>query len=629
MCGIAGIYVRDETKNIERDAIVSMCESIRHRGPDDKGYILEGNIGLGMRRLSVIDLTRGNQPIPNEDKTLWVILNGEIYNYLDLRSELIKRGHVFSTDSDTEVIVHLYEEKKEKCLDDLSGMFAFAVLDIRTKTLFIARDRLGVKPLYYYSKNNNFIFASELKAIINVPGFEQKLDLDALSCFFSLNYIPAPATVFKDTKQLLAGHYLVITKEGVKVKKYWDIHFDGYFTDREDAIVDQLEYLLKKTTHRMLKSDVPLGAFLSGGLDSSALVSLITESCGENLKTFSVGFQEDSYDETYFADLAAGAFGTKHHNVLCGPDDLIRDLPKIVWHADNLLADPAMLPLYCIAKLAREQVTVCISGDGGDELFSGYPTYLADTYLKYYRMIPAFIRKSVIEKTVGLLPVSYEKLSFEYRAKKFIEGARFPAGKAHYWWRTIFTDDEKKELFSEDVLREMTSMDSYPVYSRRYDNCFDKNIHPFNKFMYADLKVWLTDNNLIRVDAMSMAHSLEVRVPFLDHELVEFMARVPPELRMKNGQLKYLLKKAMRHRLPQQIIRRKKSGWHVPLAKWFHSDLRGYITEVLNDAKVMNSGFFKKGSIDKILEAHFKKKSNNAFKIWGLLVFSRWHDTFC
>lgn len=629
MCGIAGIHLCDETKKVEEDIIPAMCETIRHRGPDDKGYILDGNIGLGVRRLSIIDLVRGNQPIHNEDQTLWVVLNGEIYNYLELKSELMKRGHIFYTDSDTEVIVHLYEEKKEQCLKDLNGMFALAVLETRRKTLFIARDRLGIKPLYYYNKNNIFMFSSELKAIVNVTGFDKSLDLESLSHFFSLNYIPAPDTIFKDIKQLLAGHYIISTKHGPKITKYWDIHFDEDSADKDDAVIDKLEYLLKKSVKGMLKSDVPLGAFLSGGLDSSTLVSLIIELTDKKLETFSVGFKEDSYDETYFAELAARAFGTKHYKIICQPNDLIEALPKMVWHADNLLADPAMLPLYCVSKLAREHVTVCMSGDGGDELFTGYPTYLADIYLKYYKRIPHFIRRLIIEKIVGLLPVSYEKLSFEYKAKKFIEGAQFVPEKAHYWWRTVFTDTEKKALFSKGFFQEIGSLDSYPVYANRYNDCSDKNGRLFNKFMYADLKVWLTDNNLIRVDAMSMAHSLEVRVPFLDHELVEFMAGVSSRLKIKNGKLKYLLKKTMQSRLPPQIIKRKKSGWHVPLASWFQEDLRDYVTEVLTDPKVAGAGFFKKSYIDNLLSEHFSRQRNNAFKIWGLLVFSHWYDTFC
>lgn len=627
MCGILGIYFKDETRKVEERVIKNMCDTIRHRGPDDEGCFLFGNIGLGVCRLSVIDLATGHQPIHNEDKTVWVVLNGEIYNFSELKAELIAKGHKFYTRTDTEVIVHLYEDKKDRCVEDLNGMFAFAVLDTKEKKLFIARDRLGIKPLYYYNKDGIFIFGSELKAILSFPHFNSQIDPESLYHFFSLNYIPSPGTIFKDIKQLLAGHSLVFTRGGLKITKYWDLCFNGYTKDREDHIIDCTHDLLKKSVKRMLKSDVALGAFLSGGMDSSALVSLITEISGKPIKTFSVGFEEDSYDESHFAELAAGHFKTDHYKLVCHPKDVIENLPKIVWHADNLLADPAMLPLYLISKLAKEHVTVCLSGDGGDEIFAGYPTYMADRYAKFYRKIPAFAKKLIIRKLINSLPVSSQKFSFEYKAKKFIEGADFSPGKAHYWWRTVFSDNEKEQLLSNDFVREIRNPDSYFTYQSHYNNFSNKDFN-LDKYMYADIKVWLTDNNLIRVDAMSMANSLEVRVPFLDHELVEFMFRVPANLRMKRGKLKYLLKKAMNDKIPHQIIERQKAGWHVPLAEWFRADLKDYISDTLSNTKVIESGFFNKTYIDTLLGEHFRRRRNNSFKIWGLLVFFQWYDTF-
>jgi len=629
MCGILGVYCEDETKFVDEAAIRDMCATLQHRGPDDRGYFFNKNFGLGVCRLSVIDLFKGHQPIHNEDRMLWVVFNGEIYNYLELRGELIKNGHIFYTETDTEVIVHLYEEKKVQCLNDLNGMFTLAVLDTRSNSLFIARDRLGIKPLYYYHKDGLFIFASELKAILGFPGFSNKVNYESLYNFLSLNYVPAPNTIFKDIKQLLAGHYISITNNNFTVVQYWDICFsDTVYTD-ENFITERLRYLLKKSIKRMLRSDVPLGAFLSGGMDSSSLVSLMGEASGRALKTFSVGFEENSYDETYFANFAAKHFGTEHRRVICGPKDIIQNLPKIVWHADNLLADPAMLPLYLVSKLAKEHVTVCISGDGGDELFIGYPTYLADIYLYYYKKIPRFIRRLIISQIVNFLPVSSRKLSFEYKAKKFVEGAELTLEKAHYWWRTVFNDGEKESLFSDDILKEIGVADSYSSYSRQYDNCQYQGGELFNKLLYADMKKWLTDNNLIRVDAMSMAHSLEVRVPFLDHELVEFMAKVPVRLKMKNSSLKHLLKKTMRDKVPPKIITRKKAGWNIPLAKWIQSDLKDYITETIMSSKAINSGIFKKDKINNLLYEHSHKRRDNSFKIWGLLVFSHWYENFC
>jgi len=626
MCGIAGIYFYNQEKAVAESTLKAMTGPIKHRGPDDEGSFIYKNIGLGVRRLSVIDLVKGHQPIHNEDNTLWVVLNGEIYNFQELREELIKKGHRFYTKSDTEVIAHLYEEEQEDCLAKLNGMFALAVLDIKRKSLFIARDRLGVKPLYYYDKDGVFVFASELKSILSFPGFRKQLNPESLCHFFSLNYIPSPWTIFKDIRQLSAGYSLKVTESGSSLKQYWDLRFNGYINESEDFFIENIRGLLKKSVKRMLVSDVPLGAFLSGGTDSTSLTSLIREASGKPVKTFSVGFSEGSYDETYFAELASKHLGTEHYRVACKPTDVIESLPEIVWHADNLISDPSMLPLYLVSRLAKEHVTVCLSGDGGDELFMGYPTYLADNYLKVYKKIPVFLRRFIIEKLINSLPVSYEKLSFEYKAKKFIEGAAFPPDKSHYWWRTVFTDREKESLFSESFLNEIAGCDSYATYARYYDINQGSSL---GKYSYADIKVWLADNNLVRVDAMSMAHSLEARVPFLDHELVEFVMRIPPEIKMKGGHLKYLLKKSMKDKLPSEIINRQKAGWHVPLGKWFSSELHEYAQGTLSNPGVLNSGIFNESYINNLLKDHVTKRDNNTFKIWGLLVFFKWYEKFC
>lgn len=629
MCGIAGIYLEDKGRLVDNSMLQEMCSVLGHRGPDDTGYFLDKNMGLGMRRLSIIDLAQGHQPIHNEDKTLQVVFNGEIYNYLELRAELIKKGHAFYTNSDTEVIAHLYEEKKEYFLNDLNGMFALAVLDLRQRQLFIARDRLGIKPLYYYRKNGVFVFASEVKAILTLPCLRKEIDECSLYNFFSLNYVPGPSTMFKDIKQLLPGYYAIVKDKTLEIKQYWDINPGSYSRLKEDDILERLDYLLKDSVNKMLKSDVPLGAFLSGGLDSSSLVSLIRDTRDEPFKTFSVGFDEESYDESYFARFISKRFHTQHYEITCKPSDLIEYLPKITWHADNLLADQSMLPLYLLSKLASEQVKVCISGDGGDELFMGYPTYLADAYLKFYQRVPVFIRGKIIKNMVNSFPVSTNKLSFEYKAKKFIEGSEFEPLKAHYWWRTIFNDHDKESLLSGNVLNALDRMDSYSSYLRYYNNYPGKNNDLRGKFLYADLKLWLADNNLNRVDAMSMANSLEVRVPFLEHNLVEFLMSISPDLKMKNLALKYLLKKVMKDRLPNEIIYRKKSGWHIPLAKWFKVELKDYASDYIRSSKAMKSGLLNSIFIGKLLDEHIDNKRNNAFKIWGLLVFSHWYNNFC
>ena len=605
-----------------------MCETLVHRGPDDEGYFIHENMGVGIRRLSVIDIAQGHQPLPNEDNSVWVIHNGEIYNFEELRAQLLSRGHRFRTLSDAEVIVHLYEEKQEDCLEYLEGMFAFAVVDTKRRKFFVARDRLGIKPLYYAAFNGSVVFASELKALMCAPGFRREIDRQSLYHFFSLNYTPSPETILKNVNQLPAGAFFTISAgQGLRVRHYWDLKVPEYTRDTEQEIEEKIRYLLKQAVSRMRKSDVPWGAFLSGGIDSSTLVYFLSQISPGRLKTFSLGFNEASYDETAFATLAAQEFASDHYALQCHASDLMRIFPQAVWHADNLLADPAMIPLYLLSAYAKTQVTVCFSGDGGDELFMGYPTYRADRYLKWYRLLPSWARSRIVKKLVASMPSSTDKLSLEYKAKKFVEGADLSPARAHYWWRTVFTDREKENLFTNDFLREVKEKDSYQVYSRCYKRQAGE-MSAMDQYLYADLKVWLPDNNLVRVDAMSMAHGLEVRVPFLDRELVEYVASIPPALRMKRGILKYLLKKSMRKRLPSSIIKRKKAGWHVPLGGWFQHELKDLVTQTLLSSDTGTEGIFNKRFIQGVLDDHCAKRRTNTFKIWGLLVFFQWHKTF-
>lgn len=625
MCGIAGLFgFQDQT--IDPKQLEVMNLQLIHRGPDADGFYTHRHVGLCMRRLKVIDLSTGNQPIHNEDKTLWIVFNGEIYNYKELREDLLKKGHKFYTHSDTEVIVHLYQEYGDACVNHLIGMFAFAIYNTKQDELFIARDRLGVKPLFYQETAEGVSFASELKPLLKSPWVKKELDPQAVSHFLSLNYLPDPWTPFKGICQLAPGHWMKISKGSVKTQLYWDVPFGETIEVSEEEACKKILELMHRSMERRLIADVPIGAFLSGGLDSSTLVYLMKEHRHEKIKTFSVGFDDPDYDETPYAREVAEFYGTEHYEVRCKPEHVQEYFPKIAWHADNLLADQAALPLYAVSKLAKEHVTVCLSGDGGDEIFVGYPTFEADRHHRLYSKVPSFLRRGFVEPLVGMIPSTTQKVGFDYKAKKFVQAGSFSPEKAHYWWRTIFTDREKEELLVPGFRSQIPSLDAYPLYGKAFDNA--KSADFVTRCLYADLKVWLSGNNLNKVDTMSMAHGLEARVPLLDHELVEYMLKLPPSLKFRNNVLKYLLKKIMADKLPPRIMQRKKAGFHSPIAGWLKKELREFASSSLVKNRKIMGPVFQLETVWKILDEHCEGKANNSFKIWGLLTFNSWMGHF-
>ena len=618
MCGIAGLY-RFDLQPAERGLLDRMNARMIHRGPDAEGFYTHGPVGLCMRRLKVIDLETGNQPLHDGNQKVWIVFNGEIYNYRELRETLRKKGHRFYTHSDTEVLLHQYLEEGENCVQALKGMFAFAIYDSQKESLFIARDRLGVKPLFYHHSPAGFAFGSEIKPLLEVPFIEKKMNLQAISHFLSLNYLPAPWTPFEKISQLPPGHTLTLQNQKISICQYWDVPLDSR-EESEEAALKKIEELLHTSMRRRLIADVPVGAFLSGGLDSSALVYLMKEQRHDTIKTFSVGFADPSYNETPYAREVAQYFGTQHHEIECGVEDVRRDFAKTAWHADNLLADQAMLPLFEVSRLAKQHVTVCLSGDGGDELFVGYPTFHANRYHRLFSRLPKFIRKSLAE-AAEILPVSSVKLSFDYKAKKFVETGDFHPGKAHYWWRTVFTDREKEQLLRPETLGGI-SLDAFPLYGEFLQKASSRDF--LDACLYADLKVWLAGNNLTKVDTMTMAHGLEARLPFLDHELVEYMAHLPIHLKFKGNVLKYLLKKWLRGKLPESVLHRKKAGWHSPIAGWFKGPLQPYVEEHLGRPHPFWDQYFNRAAIQKVLAEHFRGRRNQSFKIWGLLTLHHW-----
>ena len=627
MCGINGVVLT--RGQVDSKGLKRMRDALTHRGPDDAGLYLNGSVGLGHRRLAIIDLSAdGAQPMRNEDGTLWLVYNGEIYDYAILREELKQRGHVFRSGTDSEVIIHAFEEWREGCLHRFNGMFAFALWDEKDQRLFVARDRLGVKPLFYYQDTEKLVFGSELKAILQYPGVATDADDEALSDYFSLNYIPPPRTPFRNIRSLPPGHYLSWEGGQSKERKYWDVHFErqnGHPKKEENSPEELLEHIGNAVRKRLV-ADVPLGAFLSGGLDSSAVVYFMRRFIQQPLKTFSVRFEDPSYDEGPYAREMAQFLHTDHYEVFCKPNDLTTLLEETVRHADNLTADLSNVPLYLVSRLAVEHVKVVLSGDGGDEAFVGYPIYQADKWADHYRHLPAWLHRFVVRPMVHALPASTAKMSLEYKARKFVEGARLPPAQAHFSWRSIFTEEEKSALFTNDFAASVRSHQSADIWGDLFSECSD--VSYMEKGLYSDYKTFLAGSILPKVDTMSMANSLEARTPFLDYELVEFMAKVPTALKMRGFKTKYLFKQAMGSVLPKHIVHRKKAGFHTPLSGWFRRELRGWVDEVLSAENVSSTRRLNVAYVDRLKAEHFQGRSNHAFKLWGLMNFVVWHNTY-
>lgn len=624
MCGICGELNMDG-QPVDREEFGRRNDVLVHRGPNDAGVFVDKNIALGNRRLSIIDLETGTQPIPNEDRSIWVVCNGEIYNYRELTQLLKSQGHRFATKSDIEVIIHLYEQYGADCVKHLRGIFAFAVWDKRKQKLFLARDHLGVKPLFYYFDSNRIVFGSEIKAIIADETITREVNRTAQYHYFSLNYVPSPLTMFENIYSLPAGHYLECLGKNINLQQYWDLSLDKTDDQSEEEIKDRLKNFVNETVKLQLVSDVPVGSFLSGGLDSSILVSSMRTNLKGNFKTFNVKFKDSSYDESGYARLLAKHCGTEHHEILCEARDYLKCINDIIWHADNLTVDISMLPLFMVSKLASEHVKVVLSGDGADELFAGYPTYRADQYAAAYRKLPRFVQDKWIPHMVNQLPVSEKKMSFGFKARRFIYGARLNAEQAHYSWRLIFTEEEKEMLFAEKQFDKQIE-DSFWAYERFYRS--NTAMDGLSRHQYADIKVWMVDSILAKVDFMSMANSLEVRVPYLDPKFVEFVMSIPSHFKLKSFDEKYILKKALGDKIPQAILKREKAGFQLPIGKWLRGELKGLLTDVVCEQNVKREGYLNWRTISNMLEDHFNLKRDYGYQLLSLLHYFLWYDKF-
>lgn len=634
MCGIAGWInlKRSESVRDTEDVLHSMCERIVHRGPDSEGIWTDDTVALGMRRLSIIDLHTGDQPVFNCDKSVIVMMNGELYNYREVRSELEKRGHEFTTRSDTEILPHLYEEYGEGMLEHVNGMYAFSLWDSRQKKLIIARDRFGEKPLYYGVFDNKLIWGSEPKAILAHPAVTPELDLNALRHYVSFDYVPAPMCIYKGINKLPAAHVLTVEGGEISVRRYWDLAWSSDQTSRPqnaaatfDEKAVELEGLLSDAVRMRLVSDVPLGILLSGGIDSSTVAALAVRHATERVKTFSIGFEEDSFDESKYARRVAKYLGTEHHEQKLSAataGDLIEDIG--MW-LDEPMADGSLIPTYMLARFVRDHVTVALGGDGGDELFAGYPMYYAHNVAAKYLAIPLFIRRGIIEPVVNALPVSTSNLSFDYKAKRFVRSAKNDLIARHHGWFGSFAIEQHDRLFTKDVLTR-TDADIYGGVRELVDASDAKNM--IEKAQYADINCYLAEDILTKVDRAAMAVSLETRAPFLDPRIGQFAASIPVEYKLRGKEGKVILKEAMKRSLPSEILERPKKGFGIPIAEWLKGRLNPLLHDMLDASRLRRQGIFEAEHVQRLITEHESGKASHHKELWTLLVFELWHDRF-
>ncbi|RMD94714.1 MAG: asparagine synthase (glutamine-hydrolyzing) [Calditrichaeota bacterium] len=624
MCGICGVTYFDQNYKVLPEMVERMCDVIVHRGPDDSGLYVHRNTGLGMRRLSIIDLVTGHQPIANEDQSIWIVFNGEIYNHLELRKELETRGHKFKTRTDTEAILHAYEEYGVDCPQKLNGMFAFAIFDQKKQSLFLARDRLGIKPLYYYQDNEKLAFGSELKSILELPNIPRQVNSVALDIYMTFEYIPAPHSIFKNIYKLPPGHFLLLKDGKIKIKSYWELHFDERPWE-ENQLCEELIDLLQDAVKIRLMSDVPLGAFLSGGIDSSTVVALMSRVMDRPVETFSIAFKESSYNEAHYARTIASTFHTNHHEFTIEPDAL-ELTQKLVGHLDEPLGDFSIFPTYLVSKMAREYVTVALSGDGGDELFGGYETYIADKIAKMYMRIPKFLRDNIIVYLLNKIPPTEKKKGLINRAKRFVEGMQLPSQLEHTRWMIFLQEVEKIKLYTHDFQNQLKGLEAYNFILNYFDQT--NNADAINRQLFVDIKTYLVDDILVKVDRMSMATSLEARVPFLDHRFVEFTTQIPGEYKLKGRRTKFILKKALHSILPDEILKRGKEGFSIPIKNWLKTDLKDLMLDVLSPDNIKNTGFFEPAYVQKLIREHLTGVENHSHRLWAMIVFSIWHEIY-
>jgi len=625
MCGICGKLNFDQNSSVDPALVRSMLDTIRHRGPDDEGVYSAAQVALGHRRLSIIDLSTGHQPLSNEDGTIWIVFNGEIYNYQEQRLFLLGKGHTFKTQTDTEVIVHLYEELGPECLERLRGMFAFAIWDEKSNTLFLARDRVGIKPLYYCLTAGSLVFASEIKAILADPAVDRAISPEAIDRFLTFMYLPGEETLLKGILKLAPGHYLVAKDGRPEIHQYWDLNFSkpGESLSQKEA-ERQLIELLAETVQQHMIADVPVGVLLSGGVDSTAVLSFAVERTEKEVSTYTVGFSDAGFaDERPYARLAAETFRTRHHDMSISAADFAAFMPKYVWHMEEPVCEPPAIALYYVSKLARNYVKVLLSGEGGDEAFAGYSNYRNLLWLERV--------KRGLNPLKGLLA---QGLSFADSMLHLPRAAKYaPLMKAifpdYYYSRTSnpyrFTGNGGRKLYSADFVHALDP--EYSVEPLRRLQARVRGQNTLDAMLYIDTKTWLPDDLLIKADKMTMANSLELRVPLLDHKVLEFAAALPPNLKVRRFTTKYLAKRALGRRVPKTILDRRKAGFPVPYESWLRKDLRSWVHDVLLDRAATNRGYFALPALRELL-ARDEATGGYSKEIFSLVTLELWHRTF-
>jgi asparagine synthase (glutamine-hydrolysing) len=624
MCGIVGI-VRNDGKPVDEELLARMNNAIRHRGPDDDGFYVNGSVGLGMRRLAIIDLKGGAQPIHNQDRSSWIVFNGEIYNYLELREKLEKLGHTFYTNSDTEAIVHAYDQFGADCPKHLRGMFAFAIWNERSQELFLARDRVGKKPVLYAHVNGQLIFGSEFSALLLHPDVSRDIQPEALDYYLSFMCIPAPLTAYRAIRKLEPGHWLRWRHGEIELQRYWQPDFTKKVELSEEEAGERTVEILRDAVRVRLMSEVPLGAFLSGGIDSSAVVALMSQESSERVKTFSIGFDEQDFSELHHARRIAEHVGAEHHEFIVRPDAL-EVLPTLVEHYGEPYADSSAVPTYYVAKETRKHVTVALNGDGGDESFAGYERYIAMGLTEKYRRVPSFLRESVIKETVNLIPSSPLKRSRVKSAKRLLDAVALPRVDRYARWVSVFNEQTKQPLYSDNFREQTQAADATGILAEWFKRA--NGIGVVDAMLLTDQMTYLPNDLLVKVDIATMAVSLEARSPFLDHHVIEFAASLPQNLKLRRLTSKYLLKKVLRKLLPSENLKRRKMGFGVPVGHWFRGKMQPFLREVLLSEKALRRGLFRPEEVKHLIELHVRGERDYSQQLWTLLMLELWFNRF-
>ncbi len=623
MCGIFGKYAVD---GVTRESLELMAKVLVHRGPDDIGFYMDGSIGLGNRRLSIIDIENGHQPISNEDETIWIVFNGEIYNYRSLRERLVLRGHRFRTSSDTEVIVHLYEDEGAKCVDRLEGMFAFAIWDAPRERLFLARDRLGQKPLYYHHRPGLFVFASEIKAILETNAIDRALDRLAMHHYLSLRFVPPPHTMFRGIRKLPAAHSLMFEGNDISVQRYWELSYGPKLKISEADALATLDEVLGDAVESHLVADVPVGALLSGGLDSGLITALMCVRDKRRVSTFSVGVTEEDWSELPYARAVARRYGTDHHEVVVRPD-LLEILPSLIWHLDEP-SDPSAACKYLVARAAGEHVKVVLGGDGGDEMLGGYDRYVGNRFIRYYCLLPQHLRSQISRRLMAWVPDSFTYKSFAQKLRWLDQMATASEDQRYASSVNFFRFDEatKRRFYTPELAAQVSEVESIDYIASVFQSAPVDDL--VDKMLYTDVMTQLPEHGCMIVDRTTMSFSLESRSPFLDRKVAEFCAALPPELKIRNHRLRYLERELARKYLPPEVVRRRKQGFGLPLGYWFKGPLGDVTADLFRDSSLAATGYFSRDGLLSVLEEHRQQGIDHSHRLWMLLNLEMWFRIF-